>query len=157
MVVTSRSTTSEIEVMQARTACLLTITVHAPQRAWPQPNFVPVNPYLDHDRFLALHKLLMSVRREREHVSLPLNAVAMSFAVSSLHHKNRLNCRVAGSSSYFIFALFTRAVWRDRRSSTLPEGGMDRLHNALSRICIWRKRGLLGGFRFWSAVLTHDP
>ena len=34
---------------------------------------------------------------------------------------------------------------------------MDRLHNALSRICIWRKRGLLGGFRFWSAVLTHDP
>ena len=44
MVVTSRSTTSETEVMQARTACLLTITVHAPQRAWPQPNFVPVNP-----------------------------------------------------------------------------------------------------------------
>src|ERR1700704_1440584 len=44
MVVTSRSTTSETEVMQARTACLLTITVHAPQRAWPQPYFVPVNP-----------------------------------------------------------------------------------------------------------------
>jgi hypothetical protein len=25
--------------MQARTACLLTITVHAPQKAWPQPNY----------------------------------------------------------------------------------------------------------------------
>src|SRR5258705_4836357 len=90
----------------------------------------------------------MSVRREREHVSLPLNAVAMRFAVSSLHHKYRLNCRVAGPSSYFIFALFTRAVWRDRRSGTLSEGGIDRLHNALSRICIWRKRGLRGSLAF---------
>src|SRR5258707_2537053 len=86
----------------------------------------------------------MSVRREREHVSLPLNAVAMRFAVSSLHHKNRLNWRVAGPSSYFFFALFTRAVWRDRRSSTLPEGGTDRLHNALSRTCTWRNRAFLG-------------
>src|ERR1700739_3758286 len=30
--------------MQARTACFSTITVHEPQSAWPQPNFVPVNP-----------------------------------------------------------------------------------------------------------------
>src|SRR2546423_13602075 len=44
MVVTSRSPTSETEVMQERAACLLTITVHEPQRAWPQPNFVPVKP-----------------------------------------------------------------------------------------------------------------
>jgi hypothetical protein len=32
-------------------------------------SFLAVNLHLDHDRFLALHKLLMSVRREREHVS----------------------------------------------------------------------------------------
>src|SRR4029453_18714669 len=30
--------------MQARTACLSTMTVHEPQRAWPQPNLVPVRP-----------------------------------------------------------------------------------------------------------------
>src|SRR5258708_20586371 len=44
MVVTSRPTTSETEVMQARVACLSTSTVHAPHSATPQPNFVPVNP-----------------------------------------------------------------------------------------------------------------
>ena len=32
--------------MQARTACLSTMTVHAPQSAWPQPNLVPVRPDL---------------------------------------------------------------------------------------------------------------
>ena len=90
----------------------------------------------------------MSVRREREHVSLPLNAVAMTFAVSSLHHKNRLNFCVRAHPPAFNFALFARSAWRDRRSSTLPEGGTNRLHNALSRICIWRKRGLLGGLAF---------
>src|SRR5215475_4665443 len=44
MVVTSRPTTSFTDVMQARTASLSTITVQAPQNAWPQPNLVPVNP-----------------------------------------------------------------------------------------------------------------
>src|ERR1700755_2005644 len=44
MVVTSRPTTSFTEVMQDRTASLSTITVQAPQNAWPQPNLVPVSP-----------------------------------------------------------------------------------------------------------------
>src|SRR6266567_7907610 len=44
MVVTSRLATSETEVIHARTASLSTWTVQAPQRAWPQPNLVPVKP-----------------------------------------------------------------------------------------------------------------
>src|SRR5579883_1847200 len=42
MVVTFLPETEEIGVMHERVASPLTCTVHAPQRAIPQPNFVPV-------------------------------------------------------------------------------------------------------------------
>src|SRR5579872_4508929 len=44
MVVTSCPSTSDIDVMQDRIACLSTITVQAPHSASPQPNLVPVSP-----------------------------------------------------------------------------------------------------------------
>ena len=43
MVVTSRSPTAEMGVMQARTAWPARCTVQAPHWAMPQPNFVPVS------------------------------------------------------------------------------------------------------------------
>ncbi len=42
MVVTLFPATAEIGVMQERDASPLMCTVHAPQSAMPQPNFVPV-------------------------------------------------------------------------------------------------------------------
>src|SRR5688572_23409032 len=44
MVTTFLPATAEMGVVQARTASPPTSTVHAPQTAMPQPNFVPVSP-----------------------------------------------------------------------------------------------------------------
>jgi hypothetical protein len=92
----------------------------------------------------------MSVRRGREHISWPLNVVAIEVRCTILRttdlaekpQRTWLNFCVAGPSSCFDFLLYSRdPAWRDRYSKMLTESGIDRLHNALSRICIWRKLG----------------
>ena len=44
MVVMGLPLTDAADVMQLRTGCPSTSTVHAPQAAMPQPYFVPVRP-----------------------------------------------------------------------------------------------------------------
>src|ERR1700682_3611427 len=99
----------------------------------------------------------MSLRREREHVSLPLNAVAVGFAVSSLHHKNRLNFCVRAHPPVFYFC-FVREICLAR--STLQHATRRRDQSTSQRVVshlYLAKAGLARRPRFWSAVLTHDP
>ncbi len=91
----------------------------------------------------------MFLRREREHVSQPLNAVVMSPCHESLClHRRPAEFPVLRAILLFDFCLLIGSARGDGRSGTIPENRADRLHNALCCISIWRKRGLLGGFAF---------
>ena len=69
--------TSDIAVMQERTAWPPTCTVQAPQSATPQPNFVPVSPSLvtqipeKRQRRIAVVGLARAIHVDGDHAGLP--------------------------------------------------------------------------------------
>src|ERR1700726_1497065 len=119
--------------MQARVACLSTMTVHEPHSAMPQPYFVPVSPtssrrnhsngrsgspsqfcswplivsliMIGSSLFISCQSLF---RREREHISQPLNAARVRF-LRGLSRKTDLP---VSASSPACFALFVGSRWR---------------------------------------------